>query len=212
MFGEKYGDTVRVVKMGDFSIEFCGGCHLKNTSGAGMFKLLSESGVAAGVRRIEGVTGVGVLEYMRQQRDLIKETAGLLQTTETELTTRAKNVLAEIKDLKAELEQMKSKLAGGMTDEIISLAEVKGGVSVIAAKADGMKSDELRTLCDRIKDKLPCCAMLIASADGDKIALVGMATKSAVEKGIHIGNTLKAAAAVCGGGGGGKTFLKLTKP
>ena len=204
LFGEKYGDTVRVVKMGDFSIEFCGGCHLKNTSGAGMFKLLSESGVAAGVRRIEGVTGVGVLEYMRQQGDLIKETAGLLKTTETELTTRAKNVLAEIKDLKAELEQMKSKLAGGMTDEIISLAEVKGGVSVIAAKADGMKSDELRTLCDRIKDKLPCCAMLIASADGDKIALVGMATKSAVEKGIHIGNTLKAAAAVCGGGGGGK--------
>ena len=204
LFGEKYGDEVRVVKMGEFSIEFCGGCHLKNTANAGMFKLLSESGVAAGVRRIEGVTGGEVLEYIRRRDELIKETALTLKTTEAELDVRANNIMSEIKELKGELEQMKSKLAGGMTDEIISLAEVKNGVSIIAAKVSGMKSDEIRTLCDKIKDKLPCSAMLIASADGEKINLVGMATKNAVQKGIHIGNTLKAAAAVCGGGGGGK--------
>ncbi|MBQ3053821.1 MAG: alanine--tRNA ligase [Clostridia bacterium] len=204
LFGEKYGDNVRVVKMGDFSIEFCGGCHLTNTANAGMFKLLSETGVAAGVRRIEGVTGLGVLEYIREKNALISKTAEALKTTEGELITRANGVINEIRDLKSELEAAKSKLAGGMLDEIISLAQVKEGVSVIATPVKGMKGDELRTLCDKIKDKLPCSAMIIASESDGKITFVGMATKEAVAKGIHIGNTIKAATLVVGGNGGGK--------
>ncbi len=204
LFGEKYGDMVRVVKMGDFSIEFCGGCHLKNTANAGMFKLLSEGGVAAGVRRIEGTTGTGVLEYMREKDALLGSLSETLKTTEAELCMRAKNVLSEIKDLQKELEQMKSKLAGGMLDEIISGAKEKNGVSVIAVNAGAMKGDELRTLCDKIKDKLTCSAMILAGTDGDKITFVGMATKDAVVKGIHIGNTIKEVTKVAGGNGGGK--------
>ena len=204
LFGEKYGDMVRVVKMGDFSIEFCGGCHLKNTANAGMFKLLSESGVAAGVRRIEGVTGLGVLEYMREKNTLLADVAETLKTTEGELKTRASSLLGEIKELKSELEQMKSKLAGGMLDEIIAGGEEKDGVTVIAAKTDGMKGDEMRTLCDKIKDKLSCVAILLASAEGGKITFVGMASKEAVAKGVHIGNVIKTVTAVAGGGGGGK--------
>ncbi len=204
LFGEKYGDTVRVVKMGDFSIEFCGGCHLKNTANAGSFKLLSESGVAAGVRRIEGVTGLGVLEYMRTKDNLLTEVAETLKTTESELKTRAVNLLGEIRELKGELDQMKSKLAGGMLDEIIANGEEKNGVTVIVSAVKGMKGDEMRTLCDRIKDKLPGAAILLASAEGDKITFVGMATKEAVAKGVHIGNIIKTVTTLSGGGGGGK--------
>ena len=204
LFGEKYGDTVRVVKMGDFSIEFCGGCHLKNTANAGSFKLLSETGVAAGVRRIEGVTGLGVIEYMRAKDQLLSEVAETLKTTESELKTRATNVLGEIRELKSELDAMKSKLAGGMLDEIIASGEEKEGVTVIASAVNGMKGDEMRTLCDKIKDKLSCAAILLASAEDGKITFVGMATKDAVAKGIHIGNIIKTVTTLSGGGGGGK--------
>lgn len=204
LFGEKYGDKVRVVKMGDFSIEFCGGTHLKNTANAGTFKILSETGVAAGVRRIEGVTGLGVIEYMRAKDELLSEVASTLKTTESELKTRSVNVLGEIRDLKSELEAMKSKLTGGMLDEIIAEGTEKNGVTVIAVSVNGMKGDEMRTLCDKIKDKLPNVAILLASADQGKITFVGMATKNAVANGVHIGNVIKTVTAVSGGGGGGK--------
>ena len=204
LFGEKYGDSVRVVKMGDFSIEFCGGCHLKNTAKAGMFKILSETGVAAGVRRIEGVTGTQVMEYIREQEDVISSVASTLKTSENELKTKAGTVMGEIRDLKSQLDQMKSKLAGGMLDEIIASSCEKDGIKVIAAKVDGLKGDELRTLCDKIKDKLSSVAILLASADEGKITFVGMATKDAVAKGVHIGNVIKTVTSVSGGGGGGK--------
>ncbi len=204
LFGEKYGDSVRVVKMGDFSIEFCGGCHLKNTAKAGMFKLLSETGVAAGVRRIEGVTGTQVMEYIREKEDVISSVASTLKTSENELKVKAGSVMGEIRDLKSQLDQMKSKLAGGMLDEIIASACEKEGIKVIAAKVDGLKGDELRTLCDKIKDKISSVAILLASADEGKITFVGMATKDAVAKGVHIGNVIKTVTSVSGGGGGGK--------
>ncbi|MDP4119263.1 MAG: DHHA1 domain-containing protein, partial [Bacillota bacterium] len=183
---------------------FCGGCHLKNTANAGIFKILSETGVAAGVRRIEGVTGFGVLEYIRGKDDLLTEVAETLKTSENELPTKAKNVIIEIKDLQKELEQMKSKLVGGMLDEIIADANEKNGVSVIAKSISGMKGDELRTLCDRIKDRLSASAMILAGVDQEQITFVGMATKEAVAKGIHIGNCIKEVTKIAGGGGGGK--------
>ncbi len=204
LFGEKYGDKVRVVKMGDFSIEFCGGSHLKNTAKAGMFKLLGETGVAAGVRRIEGVTGNAVLEYIREKNGILAEVSEILKTSESELKTRSMGVMSEIRELKDELEQMKSRLAGGMLDEIIAEGEEKATVTVIAKAVDGLKGDEMRSLCDKLKDKLGSAAILLASADGDKITFVGMATKDAVAKGVHIGNVIKTVTSISGGGGGGK--------
>ncbi len=204
LFGEKYGEEVRVVSMGEFSKELCGGTHVANTSQITLFKIVSESGVAAGVRRIEALTGNNVIQYYRQMEENLHQLAKTLKTTPAELSDRAEHLLKEVKELQSENESLKSKLAqeslGDVSDQV---TEVKG-VKVLAAAVDGVDMNGLRDLGDQLKEKLGEGVVVLASSMGGKVSLLAMATPGAMEKGAHAGNLIKAAAAIVGGGGGGR--------
>ena len=204
LFGEKYGEKVRVVSMGEFSKELCGGTHVANTSQITLFKIVSESGVAAGVRRIEALTGNNVIQYYRQMEENLHQLAKTLKTTPAELSDRAEHLLKEVKELQSENESLKSKLAqeslGDVSDQV---TEVKG-VKVLAAAVDGVDMNGLRDLGDQLKEKLGEGVVVLASSMGGKVSLLAMATPGAMEKGAHAGNLIKAAAAIVGGGGGGR--------
>lgn len=204
-FGEKYGDVVRVVSMGDYSIEFCGGTHLTNTSQVGLFKIISEGGVAAGVRRIEAVTGEGVLKYISEKDAVIADTAAVLKTNLlNELSQKAAGVMAELKEAQRELESIKTKLAQAKASDLLSGAEDIQGVKVLTARFDGSYADDLKKTADDVKEKLDCCAVVFAGVTDGKITFVAMASKSAVAKGVHSGNIIREITAVAGGKGGGK--------
>ena len=204
LFGEKYCEEVRVVSMGEFSKELCGGTHVANTSQITLFKIVSESGVAAGVRRIEALTGNNVIQYYRQMEENLHQLAKTLKTTPAELSDRAEHLLKEVKELQSENESLKSKLAqeslGDVSDQV---TEVKG-VKVLAAAVDGVDMNGLRDLGDQLKEKLGEGVVVLASSMGGKVSLLAMATPGAMEKGAHAGNLIKAAAAIVGGGGGGR--------
>ncbi len=204
LFGEKYGDKVRVVKMGDYSIELCGGCHLSNTGFAGMVKILSESGVAAGVRRIEAVTGRGVVKYLAEKDTEAEKAAVILKTSVTDIAAKAESVMTELKNAEREISSLKSKMAGGIADELLGAAKEVKGVKVITAKLDGMDVDALRKLGDSLKEKETVLALVLAGVNGDKVTFVAMATAEAVKKGVHAGKIIKEVATFAGGGGGGK--------
>ena len=204
LFGEKYGDTVRVVMMGDFSREFCGGTHVKNTGTIGAFKILSESGVAAGVRRIEALTGNGVMKYYKEMEDKLYEVAKALKATPANVVEKAEHLLAENKALHGELESMKSKAAKDALGDVMNqVTEVKG-VRLLAAKVSGVDMNGLRDLGDQLKEKLGEGVILLASDLDGKVNLVAMATEDAMKKGAHAGNLIKGIAALVGGGGGGR--------
>ena len=204
LFGEKYGDTVRVVMMGDFSKEFCGGTHVKNTGAIGAFKILSESGVAAGVRRIEALTGNGVMKYYKEMEDKLHEVAKALKATSANVVEKAEHLLAENKALHGELESMKSKAAKDALGDVMNqVTEVKG-VKLLAAKVSGVDMNGLRDLGDQLKEKLGEGVILLASDLEGKVNLVAMATEDAMKKGAHAGNLIKGIAALVGGGGGGR--------
>ena len=204
LFGEKYGETVRVVSMGDFSKEFCGGTHVKNTSEIAAFKIISENGVAAGVRRIEALTGDNVFAYYRNLEKELLEAAKAAKATPATLTEKIEHMQAEIKALTSENESLKSKAAkealGDVMDQIV---EVKG-VKVLASAVDGVDMNGLRDLGDQLKEKLGEGVVVLASAKDGKVSLLAMATQGAMDKGAHAGNLIKAAAAIVGGGGGGR--------
>ncbi len=204
LFGEKYGETVRVVKMGDFSVELCGGTHVTNTGVISAFKILSESGVAAGVRRIEALTGNGVFRYYAELEKIIAEAAKAVKTTPAGLTERLGHMMTEIKTLQAENESLKSKAAkealGDVTDQV---KEVKG-VKLLAAKVAGVDMNGLRDLGDQLKGKLGEGVIVLISDKDGKVNLVSMATQEAMAKGAHAGNLLKGIASLVGGGGGGR--------
>jgi len=204
-FGEKYGDTVRVVSMGDYSIEFCGGTHLENTAQAGLFKLISEGGVSAGVRRIEAVTGAGVLDYIKTKDELIIRTAETLKSNINEIDLKAKTVTNELKDAQKQIDEFKSKLAGGMVDEVLASAEEINGIKVISYFAGSLGMDELTVMTDKLKDKVsePLVVVLASNKD-DKVTFLAVANKAAVEKGAHAGNIIKEITVIAGGKGGGK--------
>ena len=204
LFGEKYGEVVRVVDMGGYSIELCGGAHLKNTAQVGSFKILSENGVAAGVRRIEAVTGKEALKHYQAQEDEIKEICRLVKSTPDKLLSRLEQLLAEQKETAKELEKLKAKMAGGAADEMLSGKVEIGGVAVLAAEVKDMDGNALRTMGDQLKQKLGSGVVVLASGKDGKVNLMAMATDDVVKKGVHAGNIIKAAAAVCGGGGGGR--------
>ena len=204
LFGEKYGEVVRVVDMGGYSIELCGGAHLKNTAQVGSFKILSENGVAAGVRRIEAVTGKEALKHYQAQEDEIKEICRLVKSTPDKLLARLEQLLAEQKETAKELEKLKAKMAGGAADEMLNSKVEIGGVAVLAAEVKDMDGNALRTMGDQLKQKLGSGVVVLASGKDGKVNLMAMATDDVVKKGIHAGNIIKAAAAVCGGGGGGR--------
>ena len=204
LFGEKYGDIVRVVSMGDFSKEFCGGTHVDNTGVITAFKIVSETGVAAGVRRIEALTSKGLLRYYDELEARLERCGKLLKTTPDKVEERLTHMLAENKELHSEVESLKSKLAresmGDVTDQV---TEVKG-MKFLAAQAPGADMNGLRDLGDQLKDKLGDCVIVLASDTDGKVNLMATATEGAIKAGAHAGNLIKAIASCVGGGGGGR--------
>jgi alanyl-tRNA synthetase len=203
LFGEKYGENVRVVTMGD-SKEFCGGTHVKNTGVIGAFKILSEAGVAAGVRRIEAITGDNVFAYYENVENTLIEAAKAAKCDIKGIVKKITSLHDEIKSLQSENEKLKSKLASASAGDVLSSAVDVNGIKVLTAKIADSDMNALRTLGDQMKDKLGDCAILLASVQGDKVSLVAMATDAAVKAGAHSGNLIKEVAAVVGGGGGGR--------
>ena len=205
LFGEKYGDVVRVVKMGDYSTELCGGCHLNNTAEAGLFKIVSEGGVAAGVRRIEGVTGYGTLKLIEQEQGIIKRVSHIVRSNPLEIIEKVQAFVDELKGSQKELDSIRAKLAGGHVQSVLrNHSEVKG-IRVFTSKIEGLGANELRTLGDGIKDKVDAAAIAVLASEADgKISFVAIATKDAVTKGVHAGKIVGEVAKIAGGGGGGK--------
>ena len=204
LFGEKYGETVRVVSMGDFSKEFCGGTHVKNTSEIAAFKIISENGVAAGVRRIEALTGDNVFAYYRNLEKELLEAAKAAKATPATLTEKIEHMQAEIKALTSENESLKSKAAkealGDVMDQIV---EVKG-VKLLASAVDGVDMNGLRDLGDQLKEQLGEGVIVLASSCEGKVNLIVMATDAAMKHGAHAGNLIRSIAGKVGGGGGGR--------
>ena len=204
-FGEKYGDVVRVVSMGDYSIEFCGGTHLTNTAQCGLFKIISEGGVAAGVRRIEAVTGQGVLDYIASKDALISRTALALKTNLlNEIDKKAEATAAELKNVQHEVEAAKAKLAAASASNIMAGVKHVGDIDILVSQLDGTPVSELKTIADKFKENTECGVIVLAAETDGKITFVAMATKSAVAKGVHAGNIIKNITAIAGGRGGGK--------
>ena len=204
LFDEKYSENVRVVSMGDFSRELCGGTHVANTGVITAFKIVSESGIAAGVRRIEALTGEGVFAYYREQEAVLAEAAKLLKASPASVLEKIGHLLAEVKALQSENESLKSKAAkDALGDVMDQIKEVKG-VKVLAARVDGVDMNGLRDLGDQLKEKLGEGVVVLASAADGKVSLMATATDGAMKAGAHAGNLIKAIAVCVGGGGGGR--------
>ncbi len=204
LFGEKYGDVVRVVKMGDFSIELCGGTHVKNTSNIGIFKILSESGIAAGTRRIEATTGLGVVKYLNEKDALVNEISQELKVNSTEILHKISSMNSEIKSLKQDINKLNEKLAKGGLDDMLASAVEIAGIKVVSGKLDGADMGALRTTGDELKNKInDVVGVFLSDVDG-KVSLYVTASKSAVSKGIHCGNVVKEIAKYVDGAGGGR--------
>ena len=205
LFGEKYGKTVRMVKMGDFSTELCGGTHCANTSNIGLFKIISESSVAAGVRRIEAVTGLGVIRLIEDNDKLIGDTAKALKANNTaDMPQRAVSLQNEISAQKKEIDELNRKIAGMKLETLISDAKAVKSVRLIVSDLGNSGLDSARALCDSIKDKYADMVAVFAVHDGEKLNFVGAAGKDAVKAGAHAGKLLGAVSAVTGGKGGGR--------
>lgn len=204
LFGEKYGDTVRVVCMGDFSKEFCGGTHVSNTSAIGAFKIISESGIAAGVRRIEALTGNAVFAYYKNIENSYNEICKALKATPANVTEKIAHLQAELKALASENESLKSKAAGAAMGNVLDKVEDVNGVKFLGVSLEGVDMNELRNLGDDLKSKLGSGVIVLASVNEGKVNLMIAATDDVVAKGAHAGNIIKAAAPKVGGGGGGR--------
>ncbi len=204
LFGEKYGEKVRVVKMGDFSTELCGGTHVSNTGVIHAFKIVSEAGIAAGVRRIEALTGEGLMAHYQNVEAMLHEAAETAKTTPAALKSRIESMLEELKALHAENEKLKSKLANEALGDVMSQVKEINGVKVLATKVADVDMNGLRNLGDQLKEKLGDGVIVIASVQGDKVNLMATATDAVQKKGAHAGNLIKAIAALVGGGGGGR--------
>ena len=204
LFGEKYGDVVRVVTVPDFSMELCGGCHVSNVGQIGMFKIVSETGVAAGVRRIEAITGRKALEYMNGKARLVAEASAKLKCHEEELIAHVETLTAQVKDLTKQLEAINAEKAKADAAALTDKVQTVGSVSVIAAAVNAADMEDLRNIADMTCEKLDNGVVVLGTVNGDKVNLVVKASKEAVAKGAHSGKIIKEAAAVVGGGGGGR--------
>jgi alanyl-tRNA synthetase len=205
LFGEKYGSVVRMVTMGSFSTELCGGTHMDNTGKIGLFKITSESSVAAGVRRIEGVTGTGVLSLIKEKEELINATASQLKLNNvSELATRAAQLQSELKSAKSEIEALQAKMARLKKDEILKSAQDVHGVSVLSAKTEGLTLDAVRGLCDDIRQENQNSVIIVAAVLDGKLNFVCSCGKEALKKGANAGKIIREVAAICNGGGGGR--------
>ncbi len=204
LFGEKYGESVRVVQMGDFSTELCGGTHVPNTASIMLFKIVSERGVADGVRRIEALTGNGVLKYYSDMENTLHKAASLVKTTPAELVQKLEHIMAEMKALQSENESLKSKAAKEALGDVMDQVAEVSGVKLLAAKVPGVDMNGLRDLGDQLKAKLGEGVVVLISDKDGKVNMVAMATEGAMQKGAHAGNLIKGIAALVSGGGGGR--------
>ncbi|MED1726033.1 alanine--tRNA ligase [Brevibacillus parabrevis] len=205
LFGEKYGDVVRVVKVGDYSLELCGGCHVNNTAEIGLFKLVSESGIGAGTRRIEAVTGRGAYQFLNQQFTTLKEVAHALKAPVlAEAPARVEGLQQQLKEVQRENESLRAKLgnieAASLTDQLKQV----DGMNVLAARVSASDMDNLRGMVDELKNKLGSAVIVLGSVDGEKVNLVAGVTKDLMDQGVHAGKIIKEVATRCGGGGGGR--------
>jgi len=204
LFGEKYGNIVRVVRAGDYSIELCGGTHLNSTAQAGLVKVLGESGVAAGVRRIEALTGAGALEYYAEKEEQLNGVAGALKATPQDTLKKVETLNSDLKAALKEIEQLKDKMVSGSFDEVISKADDINGIKAVTARFDQLDMDALRNTCETLRNKIGEGVVVLASGFGGKVSFVAMASREAVEHGAHCGNIIREAAKAAGGGGGGR--------
>ncbi|MFS0635779.1 alanine--tRNA ligase [Mesobacillus foraminis] len=204
LFGEKYGDIVRVVQVGDYSLELCGGCHVPNTSVIGLFKIVSESGIGAGTRRIEAVTGEAAYQVLNDQIAVLKNAASKLKTAPKDVAVRIDGLLGEIKQLHRENESLAAKLGNIEAGSLASKVKEINGIPVIAARVQAADMNSLRNMADDLKQKLNSAVILLGSTDGEKVNLIAGVTKDLIDKGYHAGKLVKEAAAICGGGGGGR--------
>ena len=204
LFGEKYGDIVRVVRVPDFSTELCGGSHVFNTGEIGCFRIISESGIGSGIRRIEAITGKAAYESMLADRKLLRESAALLKVKVEEIPGKIEKNLAALKEAEREIERFKNQQTKDALGNLLKNVREKNGISFFGAIVPAANMDELRKAADIVKGKFPRGAFILGAAAGEKVNLVGMASEEAVKTGIHMGKVVSAAAKICGGGGGGK--------
>ncbi len=204
LFEEKYKDKVRVVQMGDYSKELCGGTHVNNTSFIGMFKIISESSIAAGVRRIEAITGRAVYNYLLGLEEDLNNISQIMKVNRKDLSSKVQNIMEELKSKEKEIEALKAKMASSIVDEILNSKQNINNIDYIACKVENMDMNSLRNLGDKLKDSLGSGVIVLSSVDNNKIYFLCAVTKDLVEKGIHAGNIIKEVAKVAGGGGGGR--------
>ncbi|MDD2554428.1 MAG: DHHA1 domain-containing protein, partial [Desulfotomaculaceae bacterium] len=204
LFGEKYGERVRVIKMGDFSLELCGGTHLKNTAQVGLFKLVAESSVGAGLRRVEAVTGQAALHYVNAREDQLAEITRLVKAAPHEVVRRVEGLLESNRELEAENETLQARLAKYQVHDLINRVKPVKGIKVLAGQAAAPDMDSLRGMVDLLRDKVESGVIVLGSTAGDKVNLVAAVTKDLLKSGLHAGKLIKEVAAVVGGGGGGR--------
>ena len=204
LFGEKYGEVVRVVQIGDYSIELCGGCHVKNSAEIGLFKIVAESGIGAGVRRIEAVTSKEAFQFMEQKHRLLSEAASLLKTNEDKIVTRIENLLTDFKSLQNENESLQAKLSNQETAALLEKVETYKGIQVLSEKVTVKDMNQLRTMMDFLKQKMDSGVILLAAENNGKVFLISGVSKDLIERNLHAGKLIGQAAKLCGGGGGGR--------
>ncbi|MBY6051106.1 alanine--tRNA ligase [Cytobacillus firmus] len=204
LFGEKYGKIVRVVQVGDYSLELCGGCHVPNTASIGLFKIQSESGIGAGTRRIEAVTGESAYKLMNDQITVLKEASGKLKTNPKDLSARIDVLLGEMKQLQRENESLSAKLGNIEAGSLVSKAKEVNGITVLAEKVQASDMNNLRNMADDLKQKLGSAVVVLGSVNEGKVNIIAGVTDDLIKKGFHAGKAVKEVAAKCGGGGGGR--------
>ncbi|WP_066063945.1 alanine--tRNA ligase [Neobacillus soli] len=204
LFGEKYGDIVRVVRVGDYSLELCGGCHVPNTSVIGLFKIVSEGGIGAGTRRIEAVTGESAYKTLNEQVGLLKEAADKLKTNPKDIVNRLESLMIEMKQLQKDNESLAAKLGNIEAGNLVAKAKEIDGITVLTANVQGADMNNLRNMADDLKQKLGSVVIVLGSAHEGKVNLIAAVTKDLNEKGYHAGKLIKEVATRCGGGGGGR--------
>ena len=204
LFGEKYGDSVRVVAIGDVSTELCGGSHVKNTAEISLIKIISEAGIGSGIRRIEAVTGAGAIEYISTRETILQTAATMLKARPEEVVARVENVMNKVKELENELALINTKQAHIEVQELLASSQLINDIQVVVGQVSSPDMDGLRMVADMVRNHLKCGVVTLGVVNGDKVNFVVMATKEAVAKGIHAGNIVKQVAKVAGGGGGGR--------
>lgn len=209
LFGEKYGDVVRVVEIGGYSLELCGGVHVANTAEIGVFKIVSESGIGAGIRRIEAVTGKGAYENLKDSESLLEQTAGLLKSSPKDLIQKVQSFQQEMKNLQRENESLMAKISNAQSSEIMGAAKKIGDITVLSARVEAKDNNQLRQMMDDLKQKFERAVIVLGAADGEKVMLAAGVTKDLAGGNYHAGQIVKHVAEQCGGKGGGRPDMAM---